>query len=134
MIENIYRKLSEAVPDPAVGISLAHLLGDEHFSYYVTRIPPGNKLAAHFHRNGDELYQVIEGRGEIWISDADHPNQGIEQYSVNVGDTFMIQALKVHQLCNTGTEPLVMMFGCAKSHITTDRSVVENICHERGES
>lgn len=125
-MNNIFTALSEAVPDPAVGISLAHLVGDELFSYYVTQVPPQSKLTAHYHQEDDELYQVIEGKGLIWLADVKN-NKICEHHEIQAGDTFVVPALTVHQLVNPGTGPLIMMFGCPQSHITSDRKLVDNL-------
>ncbi|MBS98329.1 MAG: hypothetical protein CMI01_06595 [Oceanospirillaceae bacterium] len=131
-IKNIHAVLSEAVPDQAVGISLAHLSGDDAFSLYATEIPPGKRLTAHFHQQGDELYQVIKGKGLLWTVDAKASPAPEQQGPATVveGDTFIIPPLTVHQLMNPGPEPLVMVFGCPTSHVTTDRQLVENLVAE----
>jgi len=134
-LQNIYTSLSNAVPDPAVGISLAHLMGDENFSYYVTQIPPQSQLTAHFHQHGNELYQVIEGKGVIWITDAKTKNLAHQntRYDIGTGDTFLVPEMTIHQLSNPGPKPLIMMFGCPQSHITSDRQLTENFNHFEGE-
>lgn len=131
-VKNIFTALSAAIPDPAVGISLAHLLGDELFSYYVTEVPPQYHLAAHFHREGHELYQVIEGKGEIWLADVKKNKLDTQttQHKVLAGDTFLVPALTAHQLVNSGPDPLIMLFGCPQSHITSDRKLLENLKFE----
>ncbi|MES9857267.1 MAG: hypothetical protein ABW166_11765 [Sedimenticola sp.] len=65
MIKNLYTARLDAEPDPSIGISLAHLTGDKRFSLYGTEILSERRLTAHFHRQGDELYQVVEGKGVI---------------------------------------------------------------------
>ena len=54
-LTNLYAALSDAIPDRAVGVSLAHLAGDEQFSMYATELPPNKQLNAHYHQAGNEF-------------------------------------------------------------------------------
>lgn len=128
-IKNIYAALSEAVPDPAVGISLAHVAGDETFSFYVTKLPPQCQLTAHFHQKGEELYNVVQGTGLIWLACAENDGSYREKthQKMAAGDTFMVPELTVHQLVNPGPDSIIMLFGCPQSHITSDRHLVDDL-------
>ena len=135
MIKNLYTALLDALPDPAVGISLAHLAGDKLFSVYGTEISPRSRLTAHFHRQGEEFYQVIEGKGVMLLGDAE-PNDSYSKGTtaeISKGDIFIIPALTVHQLINPGPDPLIMLFSCPQSHISTDRYLVGDLTSENRE-
>lgn len=129
MIKNLFKMVKKGEKDKAVGISLAHLAGTDNFSLYCTEIEPGKHLAAHYHEHGMEFYQIISGEGNINVGEPEG-GTGIKWNSpatVKKGDFFMIEEKKVHQLKNSGNEKLVVVFGCAKSHITTDRVLVTGL-------
>jgi len=127
-IKNIYKEISAGSKDSAVGISLAHLAGNDAFSLYCTEISANSRVGAHYHSNGTEFYQILEGEGYIYYGT---PNvtktiNWKEPEKVKKGDFFMIEEGQVHQLHNTTEENLVVIFGCSKTHITTDRTMVDS--------
>lgn len=123
-ITNLHTSLSSAVPDTAVGISLATLAESEGFALYATEIPPGNQLKPHYHREGAEFYQVVSGEGLITLQP--QPNGTVAQHSITSGDVFVIPPMTAHQLTSCGTQPLVMIFGCSPEHLGDDRHLLDN--------
>lgn len=126
-IKNIQKEVNKGKKDNAVGISLAHLAGTNDFSLYCTEISANSRVGAHYHTNGTEFYQIVSGEGNIYVgtplkSGTVHWD---EPANVRKGDFFMIDEGQVHQLHNTIDEDLVVVFGCANSHITTDRVMVD---------
>lgn len=127
MIKNLFESVSDGEKDSAVGISLAHLAGTGDFSLYCTEMEPGKRVGAHYHEHGMEFYQIVSGNGNIYVGNPagartvswDSP------IAIKAGDFFMIEEKQVHQLENSGDEKLVVVFGCANSHITTDRVIVD---------
>ena len=127
MIRNLFKSVQDGEKDSAVGISLAHLAGTDDFSLYCTEMEPGKRVGAHYHEHGVEFYQIICGDGKIYVGNSaggsavswDRP------VTIKTGDFFMIEEKQVHQLENSGEEKLVVVFGCANSHITTDRVIVD---------
>ena len=126
-VGNLYEKIASAALDEAVGIQLAHLTGDESFSFFGAEIAPRKKIAAHYHRNGLEIYQVVQGDGIMYIGNRDD-HGGIvwnQPFQIGRGDCFTVQAGEAHQLYNTADHPMVVVFGCSKTHLAGDRYVVE---------
>lgn len=118
-IVNWEKLISSANLDPEVGIAIAKLTGDVEFAMYVTRISPGKKVGAHAHSHGHEIYQILEGTGTISMS----PENGAVKTDrfVSKGDFFTIPPGTFHQLKNTGTQDLILVFGCPETHLSTDR-------------
>jgi mannose-6-phosphate isomerase-like protein (cupin superfamily) len=108
--------------DDIVGIRIAKLTGDTRFSTYLTVIDPGKSVSPHYHKNGDEHYHIISGRGEITLTDL----VGMKTTTVAVdGQTsFTVPENTLHQLKNSGEDPLILMFNCPESHLNEDRFVL----------
>lgn len=126
-ISNIYESISSAALDPAVGIRIVPLAGDDAFSFYAAELGPHRKVAAHYHSAGLELYQIVEGNGVIHIGKpiGAGKTDWISSAKVRTGDCFAIQAGEVHQLINDQEERLIVLFGCPKSHLSHDRTIVK---------
>jgi uncharacterized cupin superfamily protein len=81
---------------------LGERLGLSHLGLNVTRVAPGRTAYPfHSHRNNDELFYVLAGRGELRL--------GERRLAVNAGDVVGCPAggpETAHQLINTGSEPL----------------------------
>ncbi|NCB50607.1 MAG: cupin domain-containing protein [Clostridia bacterium] len=125
-VTNLYELIASAKLDPEVGIRLGHLTGSEEFSLFGAEIAPKKVLSAHYHENGEEIYQIVEGSGVMYIGElGDGGNVVWEKpFGITRGDCFTIGAGKLHQLCNNTDEKLIAVFGCSKSHLSTDRTIV----------
>ncbi|MBY0501750.1 MAG: cupin domain-containing protein [Alphaproteobacteria bacterium] len=126
-VSNWKREIDYAIPDKAVGISLASLAGNELFTSYVTEILPHSFVAAHYHPKGIEIYQILSGQsvmktGVILPDSTIKWNQPIE---VQSGDFFTIYPGMVHRLENNSPETLVLIVTCSPSNLTHNRVVVE---------
>lgn len=126
MIYNWQIALRAAIPDVLAGISHAALCGTEEFRLHVTRLEPGTRVKAHRHMEGEELYIIVSGEGLLYTGTVDENAQTdwTEPLAVSPGDTFCIRPKQVHQLHNTGSEPLVLIFGCPDAHLGADRFIV----------
>lgn len=126
-IKNIQKEVNKGKKDTAVGISLAHLTGTNNFSLYCTEISANSRVGAHYHTKGTEFYQIVSGEGNIYVGTLLKTGtvDWAEPATVRKGDFFMIDEGQVHQLHNIAVEDLIVVFGCAKSHITTDRVMVD---------
>lgn len=115
--------------DQTVGIRLAHLAGDEHFSLFGAEISSQAKLAAHYHQIGIETYLILEGIAVIYTGSVEKNDcvKWSEPYKLQKGDCFIIEAGRAHQLINKGENKLVVVFGCPQSHSSTDRILVQGI-------
>ncbi len=125
-LTNLDQALESAVLDSSVGIAHAALTGDADFRLHVTKLLPGAKVKAHRHFAGEELYIISFGSGSLYTGVVSEAGTEVwnEPISVRAGDTFSISPTMLHQLHNTGTTPLVLIFGCPDSHLAADREVV----------
>ncbi len=123
---NLFSVLETQPLDPAVGIKVARLSGEDAFSLFGAEIEPGIKLSAHFHREGVELYYILAGNGRMALGErlADASVLWQEVFEVRPGDCFTVQPGQVHQLHNIGDTRLQALFGCSTTHLTTDRTVL----------
>jgi len=128
-VSNLYELIASAKLDPAVGIRLGYLTGSEQFSLFGAEIAPQKVLSAHYHENGEEIYQIVEGSGVMYIGELDGVGTVVWETPFNIkkGDCFTIGAGKVHQLCNHTDEKLIAVFGCSTSHLSTDRTIVKGV-------
>ena len=124
-VTNLYTQ--QGVIDPAVGISLIQIAGDSQLGLYSARIAPSKKVTAHYHKEGLETYQIVEGSGVMHTGTIgkDGNVEWRESKEVKKGDAFSVFAGEVHQLENTGDTELIAVFACPASHLSTDRTVVQ---------
>jgi mannose-6-phosphate isomerase-like protein (cupin superfamily) len=108
--------------DPAVGIRISPLLEGAGHSYYATEIASGKSVTPHYHNQGDEVYIIFSGSGAIktWQPDC---AEDVAELHVKQGDIFNVPKGTVHQLANTGTQPLVLLFACPPAHLAADRVI-----------
>ena len=126
-ISNIDKILSSAETDPAVGIQVARLTGDDTFSLFCAQIEPGRHVNAHYHASGIEIYLILEGSGNIYLGkpDCEGNVEWEETISLVKEDCFTVQAGTVHQLFNRSAKTLKAIFGCPTAHLGTDRTIVK---------
>lgn len=122
-VKNLFGEISKAELNLVVGIRIAHLTGDSNFSFYGAELQAGAKVAAHYHNSGIEIYQIIEGEGQMYTGMIDSEGRVAwnTPFAVKVGDCFTVDEREAHQLLNIGDKKLVVVFGSSNSHITTDR-------------
>ena len=127
-IQTWQHALSKAVPEPEVGISIALLGGDNTFSSYITQIPPFGQVKAHFHPTGIEIYHILSGQGEIHSGILNSSGEVLwaAPQEVATGSIFTIYPNIVHQLINKQNAPLVLIFTCDPSHLSTNRHLVKS--------
>lgn len=130
-LTNWKEALQKAELDPSVGIRIAPLTSKgEEFCLFVTEILPNKKIGAHYHKEGTEIYGILQGEGTlntgIPIENQRKCSQ-IKSIQVKSGDFFNINAETAHQLKNTGNDPLILIFGCPPSHLDSDRVLVDDL-------
>jgi mannose-6-phosphate isomerase-like protein (cupin superfamily) len=76
------------------------------------RIAPGQVTAAHYHPRCEEIYYVLEGRGEMQIGD--------ELKTVGVGDAIAIPPGAIHQIRNVGDLVLKILCCCSPGYEHSD--------------
>ena len=73
---------------------------------------PGQSVTPHHHREIEEVYYIIEGRGVMTV--------GREQREVAAGDAIFIPRGNRHTLANTGTEPIKLLLVCGPAFFYQD--------------
>lgn len=135
---NSIEALDNARMDDAVAIPIKPLvspnLSCEQPVYYCAKVD--RQIQAHVHLMGDEIYYVVSGAGELFVSNIQCDDQGIHtlgwtSYPVFTGDVFVIPASVAHSLKNKGAQPLILHFLCNPMHLADDidggdRHLVEN--------
>jgi len=116
------QEISGAKTDPAVGIQIATLLKSDKEGTYITVIPPGASVKPHYHQHGDEHYHIISGEGEMHLQSVLSKESIIKK--VKAKNSFTIPENVIHQLINTGDQPLTLIFTCPLSHLSEDRFVI----------
>ena len=109
-----------------MGIRIVKVTGDDHTGLFVAELAPHRSVTAHYHKNGSEIYQIVRGEGTIHTglpsgNDSVTWNRSVELKS---GDCFTVTEGQVHQLENTGSEPMIACFVCPAAHIGDDRFIV----------
>ncbi len=126
VINNLYKMIETTELDPEVGIRVGHLSGGEEFSFFGALIAPHTDLSAHCHKSGDEIYMIMEGNGLMYLGELNSGGNVVWEppFSIKKGDCFTVGAGNVHQLCNNTYQNLIAVFGCPKSHLSTDRIIL----------
>lgn len=119
------KALHHANNDLSVGIQIATLTESEGKGTFITVIPPGSSVNAHYHTVGDEEYHIISGKGVIRLRPVDSTDEWICK-NVVAQNSFTIPANVIHQLVNNGEEPLTLLFSCPFSHLNDDRFIYKN--------
>ena len=79
-------------------------------------VPVGGRTIAHYHRTAEELYFFTAGSGRMALGD--------DEREVTAGDCVVIPPGEVHELVNTGDEPLVLLCCCAPAYSHEDTVLV----------
>ncbi len=81
-------------------------------------VPAGGATIAHHHVQSEELYFFTGGEGTVRLAD--------ETRAVRPGDCVVIPPGVVHQLVNTGADPLVLLCCCAPAYSDEDTVLQED--------
>lgn len=77
--------------------------GRDDFLLGWTVLPPGARHDRHLHRNADEFFIVLQGRGHIYTDTGTAPS--------TQGDVIWTPRGKYHGFDNTGSEEVVLVWG-----------------------
>lgn len=75
-------------------------------------LPIGAAVAAHYHKQTEEIYYILSGAGEMRV--------GETVREVVAGDAIFIPRLQVHTLKNIGVEPIKLLLVCGAAHDFND--------------
>ncbi|HEY9816315.1 MAG TPA: cupin domain-containing protein [Candidatus Obscuribacterales bacterium] len=128
--EHLWREaLAKAVPDPVVGIRHEAIAGDADYRIHVAAIP--HQVGCHFHAQGSEVYEVVEGAGRLHFGQVVSAGGAFEvnwetPVDVATGDRFVIPEGYAHQLRKQGEGELTILFACPDSHLddAVDRTIL----------
>src|SRR5204863_763971 len=67
-------------------------------------LPPGCAVTPHRHRQIEEIYYIVSGRGLMTVGD--------ETREVGAGDAVYIPRGHRHTLTNTGIQPITLLVAC----------------------
>lgn len=127
-IKNVKTELQNASLDTKAGIKLIKLTGDQHTSVYAAEIPAMTTLNPHYHKQGIEVYQILEGEGIMKVGEMENKTLiWNESFAAKQGDCFSIYEKNVHQIENASESPLIAIFVCPESHLGDDRFFVKSI-------
>lgn len=78
-------------------------------------LPPGCAVTPHRHRQIEEIYYIVSGRGLMTV--------GEETREVEAGDAVYIPRGHRHTLENTGDEPIKLILACGPAFFYEDEIV-----------
>ena len=76
-------------------------------------LPPGCAVTPHHHREIEEIYYVVSGRGLMTVGD--------EIREVIAGDAIYVPRNHRHSLSNTGSEPIRLILVCGPAFFYEDQ-------------
>jgi quercetin dioxygenase-like cupin family protein len=68
----------------------------------VIKLLPGQRLGAHYHKEVEETFYVLEGQATFLVDDVEH--------QFVAGDAVRLEAPACHQVLNRGEQPVKMVF------------------------
>ena len=76
-------------------------------------LPPGCAVTPHHHREIEEIYYIVSGRGLMTVGD--------ETREVEAGDAIYIPRSHRHSLENNGAEPIKLILVCGPAFFYDDQ-------------
>jgi mannose-6-phosphate isomerase-like protein (cupin superfamily) len=79
--------------DPAAGIRIVRVTGDDPMGLYVAEPGPHRSGTAHYHCSGSEIYPIVHGEGKIHTGVPSSPDAvaGNNPVDVRSGDCFTVE-------------------------------------------
>ena len=78
-------------------------------------LPPGRSVTPHHHRQIEEVYYIISGRGVMTVGD--------DRREVGPGDAIYVPRGSRHTLENTGLEPIKLLLVCGPAFFYEDEII-----------
>jgi len=79
-----------------------YLMRGPRIDWGVILLLPGEKLAGHYHNEVEETFYIVEGEGTMLVNG--------EGLSVAAGDALRMEARDKHEIQNTGSTSLKLVF------------------------
>ena len=92
--------------------------GNRNQSLAEATITVGSTTRLHKHADSEELYHVIQGKGEMTLAD--------KKFAVEVGDTICIQPGTAHQIKNIGDNDLKILCCCSPQYSDDDTELIDS--------
>lgn len=73
----------------------------EHLNVSMTVLHPGKSTKGHEHEGADEVYVVMDGKGELQLDE--------KRFPIETGDIILIKGGQFHQTFNTSNEDMVFI-------------------------
>jgi mannose-6-phosphate isomerase-like protein (cupin superfamily) len=73
----------------------------KNYDISVLEVDPGNSGRYHFHKLGEEVFYILDGKGKVTIADQD--------YSIQKGDCISVDRGQPHCLKNDSDQMLVVL-------------------------
>lgn len=102
MFVSFQEALSKVKVDKATGIGIAEIAKGNESSVHLAVIEPGKKLKAHFHKNRDEVYIILSGKGVMRLNNS--------FFEVKAKDVIFIPKKTVHSIKSKDDEKLIFIF------------------------
>lgn len=67
-------------------------------------IPPGNASLPHYHKHSEESYLILSGKARLIVDN--------QTFTLNEGETVLIEPGEVHQISNPVSEALIFIAVC----------------------
>ncbi len=80
-------------------------------------LPPGCAVRPHFHREIEEIYYILSGRGLMTV--------GEDQREVGSGDSVYVPRGARHTLENTGAEEIKLLLVCGPAFTHEDENPID---------
>ena len=92
------------------------VLGSRRQSLAEASVAPGETTALHRHRQSEELYHIVAGRGLMQLGD--------ERFEVAAGDTVCIPPGVAHRIGNSGDTELCLLCCCSPAYAHDDTELL----------
>lgn len=93
------------------------LLSSKQQSLAEAIVQPGQTTAAHFHKITEEIYFILQGKGEMFLNG--------ETLMVSKDDSVLIKPGHIHNIKNTGDTELRFLCCCAPAYQHDDTYLIE---------
>ena len=121
-INNIYDILCAASKEQLSGVKLVRISGEGSLCIFGAELECCAVLNPHYHREGKEMYYVIEGSCSMILSKKGSVENSIAEKSIQIkkGDVVTIEENIVHSIRN-GNSVTRLIIVCPENHAGCDR-------------